>query len=181
MSVLSNRRTSPAVRGSGDTIKDDEIAKTIRNLPSYKIIRISRIIDHGVSRQAQSLGLSAAELRVLLLICRLGSCTLSEAIHETTVDQGNTSRLVSRLVDEGKLKRIADPQDGRKKKLQLTETGKQIIRQVFPLRIDLDERIFEGFSDAEREQFDDLLARVLDNVSQSGFTASLGKAEDENG
>jgi DNA-binding MarR family transcriptional regulator len=61
--------------------------------------------------------------KVLSMIQRIGSVTVSGLAERTTADKGQVSRAVSELEDLGLVARTADPDDGRIKLITLTAEG----------------------------------------------------------
>lgn len=148
-------------------------------MPTYNLIRIGRIIDRGVARIAQKVGVGPPELRLLFLISRLKACTLTEAIRHTTINHGNTSRVAAKLLEDGLLERVPDDEDRRKKRLRVTEQGNAIVQRAYPYRVLLDRQILGGFSRKDREALEGFLKRISTTVYQPDFMDDLESHFDE--
>ena len=168
-------------RVKSENVVDDafHVASMLSHLPTYEMIRVGRIIDRGVARIAQKVGVGAPELRVLFLISRLKACTLTEAIQHTTINHGNTSRVAAKLLKEGYLERIPDDEDLRKKKLKVTDKGAEIVCRAAPYREILDQMILAGFSESERDALSEMLKQISSTVYRHGFMDELELAFEE--
>ncbi|MET7395875.1 MarR family winged helix-turn-helix transcriptional regulator [Dactylosporangium sp. NPDC005572] len=68
---------------------------------------------------------------MLAAIDRLaGGCHLKELAQVCALDQSTTSRAVSSFVQDGLVRRVADPHDGRASFLELTDAGRQALREA---------------------------------------------------
>ena len=138
------------------------------NLPTLvtnKIIRISRLLDRQLVKLAHELGISVSDLRIIFLLGERKNCTLKEIIEGTVLDQGNTSRVVAKLVEHGLLHRSEDEDDARKTLLSLTESGLQVLHQASPPRLQLEAMITKEFSDDEHNALSSYLTRI-DKLTQ---------------
>lgn len=84
---------------------------------------------------------------------------LAEAIG---VDQPRASRLVQAAVGDGLVAREADPDDARRTRVRLTDAGRAAVRAAGAGRRRAIEAALDGFTDEERAQFAELLARFAD-------------------
>lgn len=135
-------------------------------LATNKIIRISRLLDRQLVKLAHELGISVSDLRVIFLLGERRNCTLKEVIEGTVLDQGNTSRVVAKLVDQGLLQRDEDEDDARKILLSLSPAGLAMLRRAAPERLKLETMIIAEFSDEERKLLNAFLTRI-DRLTQS--------------
>ncbi|WP_344373266.1 MarR family winged helix-turn-helix transcriptional regulator [Agromyces tropicus] len=83
------------------------------------------------------------------------------------VDQPRASRLVQAGVDEGLVVREADPEDARRTRIRLTDAGRRAVRSATTSRRRTIEAALDGFSDDERAQLADLLARFAEGLHRA--------------
>jgi DNA-binding MarR family transcriptional regulator len=81
------------------------------------------------------------------------------------------SRAVARLLEAGRISRVADAGDRRRALLHLSPAGQAIHDQVVPQARAFEHRVFDGVSRAERESLFRLLDR-LDELELRAETAS---------
>lgn len=104
---------------------------------------------------------SEAQFNVLLLL-KYADKTYSqrELSERLLVDQSNITGLIDRLAQAGFLQRVADPQDRRTYKIELTELGRQTIDELeVPYRQEII-RITRNFSDDEIETLAKLMVKM---------------------
>ena len=90
----------------------------------------------------------------------LSVSALGEAVG---VDQPRASRLVQQGVQRGLVQREADPDDARRTRIALTETGQKIARGMRGERREVLSRALESFTDEEARELARLLSKLADN------------------
>nr|WP_243859482.1 MarR family transcriptional regulator [Amycolatopsis arida] len=88
-----------------------------------------------------------------------GGCTVGVVAEAMSVDQPRASRLVSRAVTEGLLRRAADQRDGRRTLLELTPTGRRHLDELHAFRRSVFAEAMADWSADDRARFADLLTR----------------------
>ena len=112
----------------------------------------------------QRFGLSIPEWRVMAVLGDSGPRTQRELTRLTLMDKVAVNRACKVLEERGLASREPNAQDGRSHLLQLTGAGTTMRGQIMPLALEMERRLFSGFSTQELAQFRDLLARVRDEV-----------------
>ena len=106
-------------------------------------------------------------MRVLeALASASGPLSVSEIGEAVGVDQPRASRLVQQGVDHGLLRREADPDDARRTRIVLTETGSAIANGFRGERREAIRQALEGLTSPERQEFARLLAKFADGWPQ---------------
>ena len=105
-------------------------------------------------------GLRIAEWRVMAVLGDAGAQTQRDLTTATLMDKVAVNRACKELEDRGLAARTANQRDGRSHHLELTAEGREMHARIMPLAIEIERKLFEGFSDAERETFGRLLANV---------------------
>jgi len=108
------------------------------------LIRLSRSFD---DRDVQ--GLSRVQYSVLLKLSRVEDTTMTRACEELRYDLSVVSRQVGALIDQGLVRRDADPQDKRAWRISLTQAGRDKVAAARSARIRLLERGLADHSDAD--------------------------------
>lgn len=108
-----------------------------------------------------------ARMRVLeALASASGPLSVSEIGEAIGVDQPRASRLVQQGVDHGLLRREADPDDARRTRIVLTETGSAIANGFRGERREAIRQALDGLTAAERTEFARLLAKFAEGWPQ---------------
>jgi len=76
------------------------------------------------------------------------------------------TRTVDWLVSNGYIQRLADPEDRRIVRVELTETGKELSRAMNELFLEGAELLMYNFSLEERKELGRLLGKLADNLEQ---------------
>ncbi len=76
------------------------------------------------------------------------------------------TRTADWLVDNGYVRRLADPEDRRVVRVELTRAGKELYRAMNNLLLESAERFLHNFSLEERQELGRLLGKLVDNLEQ---------------
>ena len=76
------------------------------------------------------------------------------------------TRTADWLVDNGYVQRLADPEDRRVVRVELTEVGKELYRAMDDLLLERAEQFLHNFSLEERKELGRLLGKLVDNLEQ---------------
>jgi DNA-binding MarR family transcriptional regulator len=76
------------------------------------------------------------------------------------------TRTADWLVDNGYVQRLADPEDRRVVRVELTRAGKDLYRAMNALLLENAEQILHNFSLEERKDLGRLLGKLVDNLEQ---------------
>ena len=112
---------------------------------------------------AKSLGLSMPQFGVLMQLHHKGAFGMSEVSERFEITPAAASQLVDKLVQNGYVAREEDPNDRRAKLLNLTDKGREIIRQGVEERYRWMDQLSERLTEAELIQISealDIMTRV---------------------
>ena len=127
----------------------------------YRLSVTSNLVSDTIARTYRSLfGLSIAEWRVVAVVAETGGTSQGGVAQRTRMDKVTVSRAAIALVDRGLLGRSANPGDKRSHLLTLTPAGRALYAAIAPKALDLERRIFAGFSAEEVEGFTAMLRRI---------------------
>ena len=117
-------------------------------------------IDAVYHDAALRLGLSDSALMILYTVCTYGeSCLLHDITRLSGVSKQTIHSALHKLADEGVV--YLEPVSGRKKRVCLTKTGKAFAEQTVLQVIEIENEIFGGWTEAEREMYIGLTQRYL--------------------
>lgn len=133
-----------------------------RFLP-YRLSVLSNRLSDAIAREySQRFALGVTEWRVMAVLGRWPGLTASQVAQRTAMDKVAVSRAVARMLEAGRLSRVADAGDRRRALLRLSPEGQAIHDQVVPQARAFERRVFDGVSRAERES----LFRLLDRLDE---------------
>ncbi len=134
-------------------------------LPYLLSVTSQAVSDCIAEEYRANFDLRIPEWRVMAVLGDAGALTQRDLVRATLMDKVAVNRACKLLEERGLASRQPNERDGRSHHLELTAAGRAIHVQIMPLALGMDERIFAGFTAAEREQFRQLLDRLRDCVN----------------
>lgn len=86
---------------------------------------------------------------------------------EFGITRSTASRVLVLMEEKGLVKRMGVDHDARLKKLILTEKSKKMGQMMRRIGEKTDERLLEGFTDAETEQLFSFIDRMMENIGKA--------------
>ena len=120
--------------------------------------------DRELTQGLREFGLRVPEWRALAALHARKHCTMSELADLATIDRTTLTRTVDRMQDAGWLSRLADGDDMRVTRLELTAAGRKLFDKVWPTAQRLNELALAGLSKAEIQQLHKTLERMRSNL-----------------
>ena len=110
-------------------------------------------------------GLNVNEWRTMAVLNDFEPLSAKEIVARSSMDKVNVSRAISGLQKSGLLERHVDPTDRRRVLLRLTRQGKQIMRELIPHILDIEQNLLAGLSEGEQDTLKALMKKVSDNAN----------------
>jgi DNA-binding MarR family transcriptional regulator len=129
------------------------------------IRRITRALRVSAMATQSSVGISAAQLYVLRTLAERESASITDLAALTMTDRSSVAAVVERLVDQGLAHRSPSPDDRRRARVEITESGARLAGQAAPPPTDLLVTGLHGMTDAQVAE----LSRAL-----GAFVTALG-------
>lgn len=98
----------------------------------------------------------------------VGTSSATELARAAELNPGAMTRLIDKLVARGLVARHADPDDRRAVRIDLTDAGRAIWRDIDQCGNRVRERAMAGMDDAQRQQLIRLLEQARDNLAFPG-------------
>jgi DNA-binding MarR family transcriptional regulator len=141
-----------------------------------RLVRHLRLAD----RAAQSeLGISGAQLFVLVELGKTGSLSLNDLAERTRTDQSSVSVVVSRLVDAGLVTRERDARDARRLVLNLTKNGRAMLQRAPSVAQETILSVVERIPPTERKRFADSITALVEALGAEPGPAPMLFEDDE--
>lgn len=115
---------------------------------------------------ARDYSLSLNEWRVIVLVHDQPGTSGQEIGRLAGIIPMNVSRAVATLKKADRIRSEPDPENHRRQMLHLTEAGEALYQQLYPQARAHAERLFDVFSNAERQEFSDMLRRLYERAEE---------------
>ncbi|MET3759943.1 MarR family winged helix-turn-helix transcriptional regulator [Sphingomonas sp. UYEF23] len=127
----------------------------------YRLSIASNRVSAAIASAYQALfGLKISEWRLVAVIAEGPGMTQQALGLATRMDKVTVSRAAAALVERGLVARQPNPGDQRSHMLALTATGQALYDDVAPKALELEARVFAGFTPAEIKTFRAMLDRI---------------------
>ena len=131
----------------------------------YRLSTTSNAVSGRIAQEYRTrFGLSIPEWRVMAVLGDAGAMTQRDLTRMTLMDKVAVNRACKVLEERGLAARQPNTSDGRSHLLELTAEGRAMHGEIMPLALEMERRIFAGFSDEEVELFRSMLGRVRAEV-----------------
>lgn len=134
--------------------------------------RILRATDLFSRELAQSVGLTAAQFRVLQIVAESGHCTATAIAQRMRISQATVTSLVDKLVRQEMVTRERSQTDRRQTNIVATERGRRAIAEAPDPLQQRFVRKFEAMEDWEQAALIAALERVAGLLDAEGMDAS---------
>ena len=128
-----------------------------------RLSRASAAVDARLEATFARHGIDAAGFDVVATLVRQGPpyrLTPAELAAEAMITSSAVAQRLNRLESSGLVTRVANPDDGRGKFVQLTSAGKDVVDRVLPEHLATEEALLEPLDKRERAVLAGLLARL---------------------
>jgi DNA-binding MarR family transcriptional regulator len=104
--------------------------------------------------------LTTTQFATLVRLADVGPCSQNELGRLTSMDGATIKGVTDRLIQRGFVAAAVDPEDGRRRVLALTASGRDAVTRAIPSAIGITERTLEPLTPGERAEFLELLKKL---------------------
>ncbi|ANN72827.1 MarR family winged helix-turn-helix transcriptional regulator [Bordetella bronchialis] len=133
--------------------------------PGYLIRLVFNSLNRALDQEMAPLGLTATQWRPVAMVALGRADTAAELARLNEVDTGAMTRTLDRLEAKKLLRRKRSEQDRRVVKIELTEEGQAMVREIPANIARTVNHYLRGFSEKEVELLTHFLRRMLANGS----------------
>lgn len=143
-----------------DRITPDEIA--------FQVMKVSHLHRTTVENYMNrcNMGISPAQHRILITIAHNNRVNQKELAKMLEVSPATVTICLKKLVKENYIKKESLENDNRYNILEVTEKGKKIIDKSVKSISEIDNKMFDNFSEEELRIFSGYLNRIYNNLSE---------------
>jgi DNA-binding MarR family transcriptional regulator len=133
----------------------------------FKLVRVVNLTARPfVETLARAHQLSLNEWRVMVVLASHPGVAASDLALATGLDKMSISRAIAALARHGRILKKADAADGRRTLLRLSADGQRMYQTIGERAKLREAQLFGGIEAAELEQFDRLVDKLLDALSE---------------
>ncbi|WP_136687922.1 MarR family winged helix-turn-helix transcriptional regulator [Halorhabdus amylolytica] len=121
---------------------------------------LSRTIEDELSDQ----DLGRGEYRVLFALAEREGLTQTDLVEQHHLEKSSIARVVAQLESKGYVETRPDPDDGRRKRLHLTDAGRELREDIAAVKDRVESQLTEGLSVEERSALVGHLRTVCRNL-----------------
>lgn len=127
----------------------------------YRLYRIHMAAGRLVVRLCEERhGMTRREWRVLSFLAENEGVLSSELAERAMLDRARTSRTLTTLAGKGLIQRRPKPHDRREVQIYLSEEGRRVHGDLFPLIAAINQALVQDLSAAQRAALDQIVATV---------------------
>jgi DNA-binding MarR family transcriptional regulator len=136
---------------------------TLMALPSYLAGHVWKEGRAEIERALAERELATSDYGVLVALGDFGVLSQQQLADRLDADKSLVVRLIDQLEGRGLVTRASDPTDRRRHRIELTPTGRRLVRRVIPAVERVEEEYLSALSNTERRTLTSLLQRVVDS------------------
>ena len=135
----------------------------------FYITQIKQLQDRIFERLLFENGIeiSGGQGRILFILWKRDKLTISEISEKTSLAKNTVSVVINGMVNKGIVERNINPKNRRQTIVSLTEYARSLQAKYEVVSQQMDTLFYQGFSEKERERFEQYLSRILDTLRMS--------------
>lgn len=130
----------------------------------YHFTSITLIIKRMMESCLKPYNLTHLQFSILVNLYKNNLSTQKELLKYTYGDEANITRLINRMESKGLLKRVPSLEDKRKKKIILTDEGKNLTEEVLTCAREVNDSLVEDLNEKETQELLKLLQTVHNSI-----------------
>ncbi|MCB1379478.1 MAG: MarR family transcriptional regulator [Alphaproteobacteria bacterium] len=130
----------------------------------YLLNRIAASWNGDMANELRNLGLTTPQMRVLAVLSINSGLTINELSVLTVTEQSTMSRTLDMLEERELVRRRPRLKDMRVREVEITEEGRKVFENVWPVMFSRYEAMFKDIGEEEFSRFVATLHKVLRNI-----------------
>lgn len=140
------------------------MARVDNSLVCVDIVGVSRLLSELLGTRLAAFGVSIGQLPTLLALYDADGRTQAELARAIGVEQPTMAATLRRMERDGLIRRIPDPGDRRRARVQLTDRALAMRDELQAQRAAIDELALAGLSARDRHTLPRMLATMTANL-----------------
>jgi DNA-binding MarR family transcriptional regulator len=127
----------------------------------YLVNRTARLMAHELAERMRPAGVAIGQWAVLLFLWARDGMSQAEISRLVAIEPPTLVRTIDRMVRDGLVTRVPDPDDGRLSRIHLTDRGRSLRDQLVPLAEAVNDDILHRLTPNEGRTLRRLLTKLL--------------------
>lgn len=127
---------------------------------------VARLQRNNFDRKVAVLNVTRSQWAMIAIVARHPGSTQRTIAEYLQMSEASAGRLIDRLCADGLLERRDRRDDRRARAVYLTDLAEPLLAKLGTIASESEQRMFNGFSDAEIEQLLNFMDRIYENVSR---------------
>lgn len=155
------RSTAPERRGS--QVAPDAAPRdfVIEDSLGYLANRLARLMAQQLAEELRPAGVGIGQWAVLMFLWERDGMSQAELSRVVAIEPPTMVRTIDRMVRDGLVARVQDPDDGRISRIHLTDRGRSLRGELVPRAVAVNARCLSRLSRTEGRTLKRLLAKLL--------------------
>lgn len=166
VSTAARARTGP--RPAGARLRSDPASPGFRiaDYPFYLVNRAAARYAIDMGKALKGIGMDLPTWRALMILHERSPRSVTEIADQAVIRLSTMTRVVQRLDRSGLVRLASRPSDGRVTDVAITPAGIDAVSRVREVAARMYQRAFGDFSARDLETLNELLGRILHNLSR---------------
>jgi DNA-binding MarR family transcriptional regulator len=134
----------------------------------YLLNRSARLMAHELAERLRPAGVALGQWAVLLVLWARDGISQAELSRLVAIEPPTMVRTIDRMVRDGFVTRLPDPEDGRLSRIHLTQRGWSLRDELIPLAVALNAEVLQRLTHDEGRTLRELLTRLVTQIGSGG-------------
>ncbi|MET9485959.1 MarR family transcriptional regulator [Nocardia sp. NPDC006630] len=130
----------------------------------YVINHLARLMEQALRDRIAEYGVVPGQFAQLLALYEKDGIAQNELCEKVRIDQSTMAHTLKRMERDGLILRTADPADGRRALIHLTDRARELQGPLVAAALDVNAIATAGFPDAQEEHFLRMARRAIGNL-----------------
>jgi|GEM_PF-892330 len=140
--------------------------ETVEQIAKELVVLFPKIIRGANGTFPAEIHVTLSQMQILMTVHDLGKASISTLARQRKVSLPTVTGITERMIKQGLLERVFDSRDRRKVLLQLTETGKKVIKALLTAIKNRWKKILLFLSQEEQEAFLKAVKRMVEVLNE---------------
>ncbi|PIE10375.1 MAG: MarR family transcriptional regulator [Rhodobacterales bacterium] len=150
-----------------DTNAKTPPVKSLTEIPSYLLIRVSHRYNKNMRDALKASGLTTVATRVLVSLAVFKELSVNDLCVYAVAEQPTMSRALDKMEAEGLVTRQAGSEDSRTRIVRLSPAGSALCTDIWPVMAEQNERMMRGIPAEDRAVLLRTMAKMLENIRKN--------------